>query len=96
MNVWYTYLLCCRDGMLYVGIATDVPRRFEQHCRGRGSRFVRSRGVDHFVAWRLAGDSVTARRLEKRLKSMTRAGKIGYFRPIPYVGVVPPLLGTTE
>lgn len=91
MSIWYAYLLCCRDGMLYVGITTDVQRRFEQHCRGQGSRFVKSRGVDHLVACRLIGDGVVARRIEKRLKSMTRVRKLSYFRPLPYVGVMPPL-----
>jgi len=40
--------------MLYVSIATNVQRSFEQHCRRR-SNFVKSRGVDHLVVWRLIG-----------------------------------------
>jgi putative endonuclease len=96
MRTWFAYLLCCRDGTLYVGIATDVQRRFEQHHRGQGSRFVKTHGVDHLVAWRLVGDGVAARRAEKQLKAMTRVRKLGYFRPIPYVGLVPPLSDATD
>lgn len=91
MTTWYAYLLCCRDGTLYVGIATDVHRRFEQHNQGHGSRFVKGRGVDHLVAWRPVGDVVAARRLEKRLKSMTRVRKIQSFAPTVYTGCLPHL-----
>lgn len=89
MTVWYAYLLCCRDGTLYVGITVDVKRRFREHCRGVGSSFVRSRGADHLVAWRIAGDTTAARRLEIKLKAMTKVKKIQFFRPSPYVGPIP-------
>ncbi len=82
--------------MLYVSIARNVQRSFEQHCRGRRSNFVKSRGVDHLVAWRLIGDVAAARRLERRLKSMTQARKIRYFSPVAYVGVVPPLFEASD
>lgn len=90
MKAWYLYLICCCDGALYVGITVDVQRRFKEHCRGYGSTFVRNHGVDHLVAYGGVGDYAVARKLEKRLKAMTRCKKIAYFRPSPYVGVLPP------
>ncbi|WP_448229910.1 GIY-YIG nuclease family protein [Pseudoxanthomonas mexicana] len=89
MTTWYAYLLCCRDGTLYVGITLDVERRFREHCRGAGSTFVRSRGADHLVAWRVVGDATAARRLERRLKTMTRVRKIKFFAPSVYTGYLP-------
>jgi putative endonuclease len=30
-NMWYTYILECRNGTLYTGITTDLKRRFKDH-----------------------------------------------------------------
>jgi putative endonuclease len=34
MGCWYVYLIECRDGSLYTGIATDVDRRYAEHVAG--------------------------------------------------------------
>lgn len=92
MKAWHVYLICCCDGALYVGITLDVQRRLKEHCGGYGSTFVKNHGVDHLVASRDVGGYTEARKLEKRLKAMTRARKIMYFHPAPYVGLLPPAL----
>ncbi|GBD95941.1 GIY-YIG nuclease superfamily protein [bacterium BMS3Abin06] len=41
MEIWFLYLIRCKDGSLYTGITTDVKRRFEEHKGGgRGSNSV--------------------------------------------------------
>ena len=37
---WFVYLLKCRDGSLYCGITTDIPRRVAQHNSGAGAKYV--------------------------------------------------------
>lgn len=39
---WFVYLIECRDGSIYTGIATDVARRYAQHAAGKGARYTRS------------------------------------------------------
>jgi putative endonuclease len=39
---WWLYLLVCRDGRTYAGIATDVAARFVAHSSGKGAKFTRS------------------------------------------------------
>ena len=39
---WHLYLLRCRDGSLYAGIATDVERRFREHAAGKGAKYTRA------------------------------------------------------
>ena len=39
---WYVYLLECRDGSIYTGIATDVERRYREHAAGKGARYTRA------------------------------------------------------
>jgi putative endonuclease len=42
MGCWYVYLIECRDGSVYTGIATDVARRHAEHAAGKGARYTRS------------------------------------------------------
>lgn len=41
-RLWFVYLLECRDGSVYTGIATDVAARFAVHVSGKGARYTRS------------------------------------------------------
>ena len=40
---WTVYILRCRDGSLYTGIAKDVRARIKQHREGRGAAYTRTR-----------------------------------------------------
>ena len=40
---WTVYILRCRDGSLYTGIAKDVQVRLKQHNGGRGATYTRTR-----------------------------------------------------
>lgn len=42
MAAWHVYLIECRDGSLYTGVAVDVARRYAQHTAGKGARYTRS------------------------------------------------------
>jgi putative endonuclease len=39
---WFLYLIECRDGSVYTGIAVDVAARYAAHARGKGARYTRS------------------------------------------------------
>lgn len=39
---WFMYVLECRDGSLYTGIAVDVEKRFAAHAQGKGARYTRA------------------------------------------------------
>jgi putative endonuclease len=75
MDSWHLYLVRCADDSLYCGIATDVARRFEEHRRGVGARYLRGRGPLELVLQGAAGDRSTALRLEARIKRLTKAAK---------------------
>jgi putative endonuclease len=36
---WYVYLILCRRGAIYTGIARNVPVRYAQHVAGTGARY---------------------------------------------------------
>ena len=73
---WWLYVLECRGGVLYTGIAKDVDERFEAHARGAGARFTRSRPPLRIVARVCCGAKGDALRAECALKQATRAEKL--------------------
>lgn len=79
---WHVYVIRCADGTLYTGITTDLGRRLAAHNAGTGAKYTRGRAPAR-MAWSSAPMSGTeARRLEARLKRMTRKGKEGYIATV--------------
>lgn len=77
MPDWYLYMVRCRDGTLYTGIATDVARRLEEH-EGRGSKgakYLRGRGPLSLVFKVKVGDKGLALRLECKVKRLSKYRK---------------------
>jgi putative endonuclease len=75
---WHLYLLRCRDGSLYAGIATDVERRFREHAAGKGARYTRAHPPDCILASRAYPDRASASRAEHALKRQPRARKLAW------------------
>ena len=75
MSRWYVYLIECRDGSLYTGIATDVERRYAEHAAGKGARYTRSRPPVRLLARFEHPDRAAASRAEHAIKQLTPARK---------------------
>lgn len=70
------YLVRCRDGSLYTGIAIDVARRLAEHEQGaRGAKYLRGKGPFELVLQRQIGDRSLATRVEHRIKQLPREQK---------------------
>ncbi len=70
------YILRCRDGSLYTGIATDVDRRIREHETGpRGARYLRGRGPLQLEFSARLGNRATAQQYEYRVKRLQRERK---------------------
>lgn len=74
-QIWYLYILRCRDGSLYTGITTDVDKRFEAHCTGKGAKYTRGRGPLELVYREECGDHSTALKREIAVKKLQRQDK---------------------
>jgi putative endonuclease len=75
--VAFVYLLRCADDSLYCGWTTDVPQRVAKHEAGRASRYTASRRPVALAAvWEVA-TKTDARRMEARIKRLSRADKLG-------------------
>lgn len=75
---WHLYLLRCRDGSLYAGIATDVERRFRQHAAGTGAKYTRSHPPECVLGSRAYPDRGSALRAECALKRQPKARKLAW------------------
>jgi putative endonuclease len=71
---WHVYIVRMRDGSLYTGVTTNVPRRLAEHRaeRGRGARSLRGRAPLEIVYRRRVGAHGLALRVESRLKRRPR------------------------
>ncbi len=75
---WWVYLLACRDGRTYAGVAIDVLRRFRVHQSGKGSKFTRSNPPVAILGARMFADKATAMRAEYALKQLSRDDKLAW------------------
>lgn len=74
-KVWYVYLIECRDGSLYTGIAVDVALRYAQHVAGTGAKYTRSHPPLRLLGYRPYPDRAEASRAEYRIKQLAPARK---------------------
>ncbi|AMN46566.1 hypothetical protein ACG33_05530 [Steroidobacter denitrificans] len=72
---WWLYLLVCRDGRSYAGIARDVQARFAAHVRGKGAKFTRANPPLRVLGARPYATKSQALRAEYALKQLDPAAK---------------------
>jgi putative endonuclease len=76
MPAYTVYILRCRDGSLYTGIARDVAKRLAAHAAGKGSRCVAGRRPFRLVYTEPARSKSAALRREAAIKAMPRTRKL--------------------
>lgn len=74
-NIWYLYILRCKDGTLYTGITTDVEKRLEAHRTGKGAKYTRGRTPLELVYRETCGDHSAALKRELEIKTFSRPEK---------------------
>lgn len=75
---WFVYLVRCKDGSLYCGIARNVIKRMRHHNAGSGAKYTRSRRPVELAASTGPFDHSTALRIERHIKKLPRDRKIAY------------------
>ncbi|HMB56725.1 MAG TPA: GIY-YIG nuclease family protein [Arenimonas sp.] len=67
---WFVYVIECRDGSLYTGIAVDVEKRYANHVAGKGAKYTRSRPPKQLLAVMACADRSSALKAEYALKQL--------------------------
>ena len=75
---WFLYLIECRDGNIYTGIAVDVAARYAAHVNGKGARYTRSHPPKRLLAAIDYPDRSSALSAEYAVKQITSAEKRAY------------------
>jgi putative endonuclease len=73
---WFFYIVECRDGSLYCGVTKDIKRRIEEHNKGLGGRYTRTRmpvQMRYFEKYPSRGE---ASKRECQIKGWTRKKKL--------------------
>ena len=75
---WFVYLVRCRDGSFYCGIAKNLNRRVAEHnSADKGAKYTRGRRPVQLVYTEEVASRAQATQREGRIKRMTRAQKMG-------------------
>ena len=72
---WTVYILRCRDGSLYTGIAKNVQARVRQHSEGRGASYTRTRLPVELIYQQESLTHSEALIREAQIKGMSRSKK---------------------
>ncbi len=85
-NMYFVYLIKCKDGTIYTGITTDVKRRFIEHKEGKGGHYTRSRGVAKLLYVEKAGNRSLALKREAQIKRWRREEKLNLVKSVRLKG----------
>ena len=72
---WYVYLILCRSGTIYTGIALDVVARYAQHVAGTGARYTRANPPRRLLTKFACPNQSVAGRLEAAIKNLAAIEK---------------------
>ena len=73
---YFVYILECRDGSFYTGIARDLEKRVALHNLGKGSKYTMGRGpVNLRYSEEIEGRSAATQR-EMAIKKLSKKQKI--------------------
>ena len=75
-ETWWLYLLACKDGRTYAGIALDVAARFALHVSGKGAKFTRANPPREILGAQAFTSRSEALKAEYALKQLDRAGRL--------------------
>ena len=75
-NVWFVYILKCKNGDLYTGITDNLQRRFNEHASGKGGHFTKSFIAEETLFSEEHPDKLSALKREAQIKGWTRKKKL--------------------
>ncbi|HVF18138.1 MAG TPA: GIY-YIG nuclease family protein [Steroidobacteraceae bacterium] len=79
-KTWWVYLLACRGGRTYAGIAIDVNARFLLHQTGKGAKFTRANPPRKILGAQAFPSRSEALKAEYALKQLDRSEKLAWAR----------------
>src|ERR1022692_1933897 len=72
---WYVYLILCRSGAIYTGIARNAAVRYAQHVAGTGARYTRANPPARLLVRFACMNQSEASRMEAAIKKLAAINK---------------------
>jgi putative endonuclease len=72
---WYVYLILCRRGEIYTGIARNVAVRYAQHVAGTGARYTGANPPSRLLVKFACLKQSEASRMEAAIKKLAATNK---------------------
>lgn len=79
-DIWYVYIVECKDNELYVGIAKDVKARIKLHNKGLACRYTKYRKPVKLRFKERQKSYNLARKREREIKGFSRAKKLNLIK----------------
>ncbi|MEK7543737.1 MAG: GIY-YIG nuclease family protein [Patescibacteria group bacterium] len=73
---WFVYILLCRNGSLYTGIAIDPHKRLLEHISGKGGAYTRSHPPVRIIYQETQPNRSVALKREAQIKRWSRRMKM--------------------
>lgn len=77
--MWFVYILQCKGGSFYTGIAKDPKKRFSEHLNGKGGAYTRTNKPLRIVYTEPMRSKSVALKREHEIKRWPRNKKIAIF-----------------
>lgn len=75
LNMWFVYILQCKDKSYYIGSTNNIERRLKDHLRGSGGKYTISHKAERIVYKEELPNKSEALKREHQLKKWSRAKK---------------------
>ena len=75
-NMWYVYILECKDGALYTGITDNVERRYKEHVTGKGGHYTSFNWPTKIIYKESYPELSLAEKSEQQIKSWSKTKKL--------------------
>jgi putative endonuclease len=72
---WYFYILRCVDSSLYCGITNNLKERLEEHSRGEGAKYTKTRLPVKLIHFEEFPNKSSACKREREVKGWHREKK---------------------
>ena len=75
---WAVYIVECRDGTLYTGITNNVQRRLNQHNKGKGCKYTKTRYPVKLRGYVEGFTKSEALKIEYKIKQLPSIAKVHF------------------
>ena len=79
-QMYFVYILKCRDGTLYTGFTNDIDKRLKTHNSGKGAKYTKCRLPVELLHYEEFATKSEALKREYAIKQLSRKEKLALIK----------------